>query len=55
MSHIQQLLDKIREKLYRGDESDRLKSMHEKLEARDTETHADFLDKREPRWSAVSV
>lgn len=47
MSHIQQLLDKIRERLYREDESERLKTLHEKLEARDTESHADFLDKRE--------
>lgn len=44
MSHIKQLLEKIRAKLYRAEDGGRLKSLHGHLEEREREAHADFLD-----------
>ncbi len=44
MSHIQQLLEKIRAKLYRAEDVGRLKSLHGHLEERERGAHADFLE-----------
>jgi|GEM_PF-2626301 tetratricopeptide (TPR) repeat protein len=48
MSHIQQLLDKIRAKLYSGEETGRLKSMHDRMQTRQKGSHPDFLDTHHP-------
>lgn len=44
MSHIQQLLEKIRAKLYCAEDVGRLKRLHGHLEERERGVHADFLD-----------
>jgi tetratricopeptide (TPR) repeat protein len=54
MSHIYQLLNKIREKLYAGDDANRLKDMHERLEVRKKEAHPDFLDTHQPNGERQS-
>lgn len=55
MSHIQQLLEKIREKLYLDDDSGRLKSLHNRLDGREKEKHADFLDTHPPNGKRQSL
>lgn len=55
MSHIQQLLGKLRDKLYKVEDSGRLKNMHDRLEVREKDTHADFLDTHHPDGKRQSL
>lgn len=48
MSHIQQLMNKIREKLCAEKDTDRLKDMHDRMEVRQKDSHPDFLDTHHP-------
>jgi len=48
MSHIQRLLEKIREKLHHVEDAGRLKFMHERMDGREHDLHPDFLDTHHP-------